>query len=63
MISSDPQVMYMRIANQCIPEEEMNKSLARSIQLVNEIFCFTASQDREGREIAEVERESKGRSR
>jgi hypothetical protein len=36
---------------------EMNKGLARSIQLVNEVFYFTASQAREGREIAEVERE------
>ncbi|MHB8203026.1 MAG: hypothetical protein ACYDHG_04885 [Desulfomonilaceae bacterium] len=35
----------------------MNRGLARSIQLVNEIFYFTASQAREGREITEVERE------
>ena len=35
----------------------MNRGLARSIQLVNEIFYFTASQAREGREITEDERE------
>ena len=35
----------------------MNRGLARSIQLVNEIFYFTTSQSREGREITEVERE------
>ena len=35
----------------------MNRGLARSIQLVNEIFYFIASQAREGREITEVERE------
>ncbi len=35
----------------------MIKGLARSIQLVNEIFHFTASQAQEGQEITEVERE------